>query len=179
MLKQLQKWNLIMNIIYEDSKNVKIIKIFQPEVGLLALKVRRLRYLARPRLLGLYILIWTPSDPLPVGIFWWFLHFWNPYTWYSPQDFIFGVIWTLLFLGFISKPRKLRRLRCKAKRARKFSKKILVNAFDPNNSKMPRLNRIFHFGRISHFWDTLKHFIPLTMISVEPNISYSIQLIWK
>ena len=58
-----------MNIIYEDSKNVKIIKIFQPEVGLLALKVRRLRYLARSRLLGMYILILTPFDPLPVGIF--------------------------------------------------------------------------------------------------------------
>ena len=42
---------------YKDSKNVKIIKIFQPEVGQLAFKVRRLRYLARPRLLGMYILI--------------------------------------------------------------------------------------------------------------------------
>ena len=42
---------------YKDSKNVKIIKIFQPEVGLLALKVSRLRYLGRPRLLGMYILI--------------------------------------------------------------------------------------------------------------------------
>ena len=28
---------------YKDSKNVKIIKIFQPEVGQLAFKVRRLR----------------------------------------------------------------------------------------------------------------------------------------
>ena len=58
-----------MNIIYEDSKNVKIIKIFQPEVGQLAFKVRRLSYLERPRLLGMYILILMPFDPLPVGIF--------------------------------------------------------------------------------------------------------------
>ena len=46
--KQLQKWNLEDYIIYEDSKNAKIIKIFQPEVGQLASKVRRLRHLARP-----------------------------------------------------------------------------------------------------------------------------------
>ena len=42
---------------YKDSKNVKIIKIFQPEGGQLALKVWRLRYFARPRLLGINILI--------------------------------------------------------------------------------------------------------------------------
>ena len=100
-------------------------------------------------------LLLRPVDPLPVGIFWWFLHFWNPHVWYSPQDFIFGAVWALLFLGFIRKPRKLRELRGKAKRARKFSKKILVNAFDPNNSKMPRLNWIFKFGRNWRFWDTL------------------------
>ena len=31
--KYLQKWNLIMNIIYEGSKNAKIIKKFHQEVG--------------------------------------------------------------------------------------------------------------------------------------------------
>ena len=53
---------------HKDSKNAKIIKIFQPEVGQLAFKVRRLRNLARPRLLGMCILILMPFDPLPVGI---------------------------------------------------------------------------------------------------------------
>ena len=45
MLKQLQKWNLEDYIIYEDSKNVKIIKIFQPEVGQMAFKLGYISFL--------------------------------------------------------------------------------------------------------------------------------------
>ena len=39
MLQQLQKWNLEDYIIHKDSKNAKIIKIFQLEVGALASKI--------------------------------------------------------------------------------------------------------------------------------------------
>ena len=39
MIRLLQNKNLIINMVYEDSRNAKISKIFQLEVGALASKI--------------------------------------------------------------------------------------------------------------------------------------------
>ena len=39
MIRLLQNQNLIMNMVYEDSRNAKISKIFQLEMGALASKI--------------------------------------------------------------------------------------------------------------------------------------------
>ena len=54
---------------YKDSKNVKIIKIFQPEVCQMAFKLGYSCLISGVLLNTLNALLLRPIDPLPVGIF--------------------------------------------------------------------------------------------------------------
>ena len=70
VFKSLQKWILEDYIMYKDSKNVKIIKIFQQEVGQTAFKLGYKCLISGVWLNTLNSLLWRPVDPLPVRIFW-------------------------------------------------------------------------------------------------------------